>query len=80
MQEVSGSIPLSSTKIETLAEKRGFFVYTSCLILWFLRVDCQITDIKKPGKSPGLITTMLSWSYSTSAAIDADRTLTSVEP
>ncbi len=25
MQEVSGSIPLSSTKILTLAEKRGFF-------------------------------------------------------
>ena len=25
MQEVSGSIPLSSTKFKTLAEKRGFF-------------------------------------------------------
>ena len=25
MQEVSGSIPLSSTKIQTLVERRGFF-------------------------------------------------------
>ncbi len=27
MQEVSGSIPLSSTNIQTLAEKRGFLAF-----------------------------------------------------
>ena len=30
MQEVSGSIPLSSTKFPTLAAKRGFFVSAFC--------------------------------------------------
>ena len=39
MHEVSGSIPLSSTKIETLAEKRGFFVSVSCL---FFRLPVPI--------------------------------------
>ncbi|WP_413596003.1 hypothetical protein, partial [Citrobacter youngae] len=50
MQEVSGSIPLSSTKIETLAEKRGFFAFDSCLRFSSICLDCWITDIKKPGR------------------------------
>ncbi|OSJ44370.1 hypothetical protein K793_15642 [Salmonella enterica subsp. enterica serovar Newport str. SHSN003] len=29
MQEVSGSIPLSSTNIQTLAEKRGFLLFVT---------------------------------------------------
>ncbi|EAA8647272.1 hypothetical protein CRQ37_14620, partial [Salmonella enterica] len=29
MQEVSGSIPLSSTNIRTLAEKRGFLLFVT---------------------------------------------------
>ncbi|MDI3361215.1 hypothetical protein QLG04_12875, partial [Lelliottia sp. V89_13] len=49
MQEVSGSIPLSSTKIQTLAERRGFFyafVIISCLFCCHPCMFINLTSIE----------------------------------
>ena len=55
MQEVSGSIPLSSTKFQTLAAKRGFFVSAFCRFcntVYILAVPCGecITDCKNSNR------------------------------
>ncbi|GEM_PF-5000058 len=80
MQEVSGSIPLSSTTIQILAFGGGFlFVSTSyscpCGLSFIIVIPCDRR--KKAGNVSRLIKRV---DYSTSAAIDADSTLTSVEP